>query len=613
MIKQLFMYLLLLGLCSTSVFGQLTEDQIKIKQDNYKVNKDEVVFVYSKDGLAPAWKGVTSSATRHTYEGAPPVEVRFILGAESSPGELKGLVLPPELMEKVLDIQIIVPSNDEPAVIRPEITESPIDIPCKYGTSLRNVYKFKIAFPNNVGSDKQYIIKLKVKKLDLLGKKSLRMGSDNCLADTFVFDVRKCKTPADKDALLYMQTMYKVETDAPDALDALKSIVKEKKYNDKNAILGLLQSIGDLCIKKGIIEEGIAWSLLSLRYNHNQKKENTAYSRFCDAIENAGGWEKVILMEPAINEKYRKIDKEYMGGFTPAVDWTLKDLEEPYDKGKKEEEEYKTMEQMISSTDETNYQELIGIIKEKNSEKVNLAYNKLLDVLKTTKKQDVKKELSDYLLSRCNKKPNDSAFSFKVSTYLSDDIKDDLVRKIIVKIHERIKTFPLTDWIVKGSEKQLKDFSLGVLKENFNMGSETFPFGEFEFSIRAILARCGKKEHLEKSIEMGKYLSRNDPTMAFQIWAYIRQPETIDILKQYLSDENSKQNVEAMKYLSECLIGFPYDPKDKAQNEDIPKTLETSRQWMKANYNPRKINSSSVLIDGKIYDNIGKDSEGKTP
>ena len=77
MIKQLFMYLLL-GLCSTSVFGQLTTEQLKIKRDNYKVNKDEVVFVYSIDGLAPAWKGVTSSATRHTYEGAPPVEVRFI-------------------------------------------------------------------------------------------------------------------------------------------------------------------------------------------------------------------------------------------------------------------------------------------------------------------------------------------------------------------------------------------------------------------------------------------------------------------------------------------------------------------------------------------------------
>ena len=113
------------------------------------------------------------------------------------------------------------------------------------------------------------------------------------------------------------------------------------------------------------------------------------------------------------------------------------------------------------------------------------------------------------------------------------------------------------------------------------------------------------EKYFPKAIEMVKYTSKTDPTIAFPAWAYIRQPETIDILKPYLFEEDPKLNVEAMKYLSDCLIGFPYDPKDKAQNEDIPKTLETCRKWMKENYTPKMIKSDTVLIDGKLYNNIG--------
>ena len=610
-------------LFSLNVFPQ-TNSKNKIDDTEKSIH-----IYYEFDGdRGPTYN---NTEVREFYKEGPNLKGIFKIygNSDADPSHWKEITLAEEEIKANVFFKML--NDGKEIMISPIIDYKPFEY--EYGNNHPKTFYYKFEIPVSSLSPGEYNfhIESKTDRKLIHGYKNGHSAYEDGYKLTKI-KIKEAKTDEEKDEALWKH--YSSDIDWKDRHGMAKRHIKllyeyldGKLKTDKyrRYVLEAMSSNNAMLSKP---EEAFPWFLLGMRYADNDNYYNTGALWLYRLFEIIDGKDYELFnnkLDDCI-EKAKGIENKYFSDLKPFKEWDeikkdvikwCEDIKKVHAERLNEEEEYKAMKQMIDNHDDTNYQELIEFTIGKDSgKKVDLAYDKLIDILKTTKNQDVKKVLSDYLMNGC-KKRHDPAFSFKASTYLSDDIKDDLVKKMMVSIYGRIKDRGGADWQVDDQvddyEKQVKNLSLGVLKEYFNMGSDTFPFGDFEFSFRAILARCGKKEHLEKSIEMGKYLSRNDPTMAFQIWSYIRQPETIDILKQYLSDENSKRNVEAMKYLSECLIGFPYDPKDKAQNDDIPKTIETSRQWMKENYNPRKINSNSVLIDGKIYDNIGKDSEGKTP
>ncbi len=152
---------------------------------------------------------------------------------------------------------------------------------------------------------------------------------------------------------------------------------------------------------------------------------------------------------------------------------------------------------------------------------------------------------------------------------------------------------------------------------------------EYFWTARKALARMGSEEDIRSYIEMleAEYTnSVNEKIAICPSWCfyreklkwfldltYIRQPQTVAILIDFLNSDKefdsgiagqtTRYDYRAASYLSSCIMGYPVLPKFGLTSYQ-KKEVETCREWMKENYSPHKIKSLSVLIDGKIYDNI---------
>lgn len=203
----------------------------------------------------------------------------------------------------------------------------------------------------------------------------------------------------------------------------------------------------------------------------------------------------------------------------------------------------------------------------------------------------------------------------------------------IKKSHEKIRKF--------------KEENPGIILPNWRIMSEFG--GEAEkaaLPYREALARMGDKKELDyclnyyrRNFENQAALNhKNNPdrpieklretsqTNYAKNYAYIRQPETSEILRKmlFLKDEpnlkppHRQLNKYAFDALVKCMMIDDAVPKDRFGNY-IPnkENIGLLRQWMKEKYTPEKIKSLSVLIDGKLVNNYASaktvQSELKSP
>ena len=376
-------------------------------------------------------------------------------------------------------------------------------------------------------------------------------------------------------------------------------------------------------------EDALAWLLCILRHANDLDNFNSTAS---GALSNLilrnynNKLDELNNKHESILQKAEEIDNKYFPDLKPFKDWKqigdelnkrCKIIKENQEENLKREEEYKEWVKMIAEKNEDTYRDLIIYLDDKVIERQNIAYNKLREIGLKSENKKIKTEIADLLFSRIKTEDRFSfddinrIYLFDLSSYLSDDTKNQVLKNLAERnVLQRPYTLAGELNLVEAKPILLKDLN-SAMKPDYDNPI----FKEYLVStIRRVLARMGDKEKIDEYLKSSKKRTEDNPELLKEL-TYIRQPETVNLLINYLSSNIDKY--DAMKCLSDCIIDFPvkYDERifSEKTHEEENKVIEDCRKWIKENYNPRKIKSHSVLIDGKIYDNIGKDSEGKTP
>jgi hypothetical protein len=168
---------------------------------------------------------------------------------------------------------------------------------------------------------------------------------------------------------------------------------------------------------------------------------------------------------------------------------------------------------------------------------------------------------------------------------------------------------------------QYLDDNGNIKAEKNRLGDATeFGYGNItRWRAMLALARFGDKKQIDACIAVTSVkLSKNNPAY-YENLSIIEQPQAVDILLEYLFDDSSKVVIDLpsdIKYIAavtlrKCIIEYPdINKTQNGKGMNRKEVVALCRQWIKENYTPRLIKSHSVLIDGKLYDNIADWQKG---
>ncbi len=284
-------------------------------------------------------------------------------------------------------------------------------------------------------------------------------------------------------------------------------------------------------------------------------------------------------------------------------------------------------QQTLKQYDETNYRDLMDMAtRERNLDRQGFIDEAIFELSQKSSTNEIITDIAQFFLGRYLRHSGPmpwQEYLVELAAYLPQEDRVKIVETFVNVDDTSGFKDRLIGLIGEINIYEAKPHLKEILKDHNPVYRKAVLLPDRFWNIRIALARMGEREYIDHCIETLNYIHEPEwerfihtrfPEYLKQI-SRIRQPETIAIIMRYCDDDtvtgafgvSAVVADVALGTLLTSLYGFPIDEKSYPFT---PEQRQTAREWLKTTYHPRLIKSHSVLIDGKLYDNIADWQKG---
>jgi hypothetical protein len=286
---------------------------------------------------------------------------------------------------------------------------------------------------------------------------------------------------------------------------------------------------------------------------------------------------------------------------------------------------------ILKKYDDINYRELLDFApQESNIYRQESIESKIMEISRKTTSDFIKTDIAQFFLGRYLRLDGPlkwHEYLGEIAAYLTNDDRNKIV-DALVNARDR---FGFKDRLICLIGELNIHEAIPALKKMLEGHSPTYRphnlIHDRHWCIRLALAQMGDREYIDHCIEA---INISYPTSDDRIGNYsylndvssMRQPEAMNIIMNFSQNESlastKKKSVSIWAKLAvgiivqtQLLYDFPLNKNNmygRQMNDDEKYSI--CREWLKNTYHPRLIKSHSVLIDGKLYDNIADWQKG---
>jgi len=283
----------------------------------------------------------------------------------------------------------------------------------------------------------------------------------------------------------------------------------------------------------------------------------------------------------------------------------------------------------LKQYDETNYRDLLEIApRERNPDRQAFVDEAIFEISQKSSSDEIKTNIAIFFLGRyltlLGPMPWQK-YLFELAAYLPQEDRGKVVETFVNVEDTSLFKNRLISFIGELNIHEAKPHLKEILKDHNPAYRTHILLPDRYWRIRIALAQMGEREYIDHCIEALNYIYQTDEDRFVRsrflyyldAISHIRQEETIAIIMRYCDDETVTSACigqlavvadASLHNLRASLYGFPLD--DTAGDQLSPAQRTLCREWLKTTYSPRLIKSHSVLIDGKLYDNIADWQKG---